>query len=156
MQVTVGLPDEEATRRLGRCFGEKAVPGLLVLLFGELGAGKTVFAQGMAEGLESATPASSPTFNLIHLHEGRLPLLHADLYRLDDPGSVEDLGIEELLDSGCVGVVEWPELAVDLLRGERVEVRLTLAEPGRRAVISSVGEGPEAVLREVMGAYTQS
>jgi tRNA threonylcarbamoyladenosine biosynthesis protein TsaE len=100
----------EETRALGRALAEELAPDGVLLLSGDLGAGKTVLAQGLADGL-GIDPAEvlSPTFNLIREHRGsRGRLIHADLYRLD-PDEVEPLGLEELLAGPGVKVVEWAE-----------------------------------------------
>ena len=100
----------EETRALGRALAEELAPDGVLLLSGDLGAGKTVLAQGLADGL-GIDPAEvlSPTFNLIREHRGsRGRLIHADLYRLDSD-EVEPLGLEELLAGPGVKVVEWAE-----------------------------------------------
>jgi tRNA threonylcarbamoyladenosine biosynthesis protein TsaE len=153
-ELVLSLRNEERTRVLGRLLGERATPGLVILLFGELGAGKTTLAQGLTEGLGCATRASSPTFNLLHLHSGRLPLVHADLYRLDDADSVEDLGLAEMVEAGAVAAVEWPELAGDALPEERVEVTLLESGEGREAHLRAVGREAGELLAGLADAYS--
>ena len=87
--------------------------GDLVLLRGELGAGKTTFVRGVARGIGSAAPVASPTFQLVRIYPGRLQLAHVDLYRLEDGDELRDLGLDELVDAGAV-VVEW---------GDRIDKR---------------------------------
>jgi tRNA threonylcarbamoyladenosine biosynthesis protein TsaE len=100
---------EAETAALGRELGARLQPGDVVLLDGELGAGKTVFARGIAEGLGvPPSDVSSPTFALIHEYRGRLRVFHVDLYRLNADQEIEDLGLDELAASGVV-IVEWPE-----------------------------------------------
>ena len=96
------------TAALGRRLGRRLRAGATVLLEGPLGAGKTAFARGLAEGL-GADPedVSSPTFAIVQEYRGRLRLQHVDLYRLD-PAEVDDLGLEDLMD-GAVLAVEWPD-----------------------------------------------
>ena len=103
--------DPAETRALGRQLGRLARPGLVVLLAGELGAGKTCFAQGVAEGLEtpSASPVTSPSYTLLNVHPGRLPLYHFDLYRLATLADLEDLGYDDIAESGGVTLVEWAD-----------------------------------------------
>jgi len=100
---------EQETFALGQELAAALQPGTFVLLQGDLGAGKTAFVRGMAAGL-GANPddVSSPTFVLVQHYTGRLPLVHADLYRLDSAAAVDDLGLEELAD-GAVVAVEWAE-----------------------------------------------
>ena len=97
-----------ATRRLGRAVAACAKPGDLICLRGDLGAGKTTFVQGLAEGLAVTDPVTSPSFTLVHEHQGRLKLYHLDLYRLG-PADLGDIGVEELLDGEAVVAVEWSE-----------------------------------------------
>ncbi len=102
-------PDE--TEALGRRLGEQLGDRALVLLSGDLGAGKTLFVRGLAAGL-GADPddVSSPTFSLVNRYDGgRVPLYHLDLYRLDGAGAAYDLGLEEMLDTRAVVAVEWPD-----------------------------------------------
>src|SRR5215208_6612824 len=100
----------EETLELGRRTGEQLKARAVFLLSGDLGAGKTVFAKGLAEGLEiDSTDVTSPSFTLINVYDGRLRLYHIDLYRLDQ-GAGPELGIEEILDEeGAVTVIEWAE-----------------------------------------------
>lgn len=112
--ITTG---SEETRVLGRCFGEVAVAGLVVLLNGDLGAGKTCFAQGVAKGLgvSGASPVTSPTYTLLNIHQGRLPLYHFDLYRLSQVDDLADLGYDEFAEGDGVTLVEWADRMNDAL-----------------------------------------
>ncbi|MCM2265805.1 MAG: tRNA (adenosine(37)-N6)-threonylcarbamoyltransferase complex ATPase subunit type 1 TsaE [Desulfuromonadales bacterium] len=103
--------DPAETRALGRRLGQLARPGLVVLLAGELGAGKTCFAQGVAEGLGVPvdSPVTSPSYTLLNIHQGRLPLHHFDLYRLTTVEDLEDLGYDEIAEGGGVTLVEWAD-----------------------------------------------
>jgi tRNA threonylcarbamoyladenosine biosynthesis protein TsaE len=94
------------TEAVGEELGRRLRKGDLVLLKGELGAGKTTFVRGMAKGSGSAAPVASPTFQLVRVYPGRVQLAHVDLYRLEKGEELRDLGLEELLDQGAV-VVEW-------------------------------------------------
>ena len=101
-------PDE--TKALARALGACVQPGDVMLLSGDLGAGKTQFTQGLAMGLAAGEPVISPTFNIVLTYpSGRMPLHHFDLYRLDDAEQLEDIGLREYLESGGVCVVEWAE-----------------------------------------------
>ena len=108
--------------RLAKTFPAKAV----VLLIGNLGAGKTTMAKGMVRGLGAAEPedVSSPTFTLIHEYgtEGRV--YHIDLYRLDEPREVASLGLDEIFDRDAVVLIEWGERFPQLLPAERTEIRI--------------------------------
>lgn len=102
----------EETRRIGERLGALLEPGDVILLSGELGAGKTVLVQGIARGLGFDGSVSSKSFVLMGEYPGRLTLYHADLYRLDDPEQVQDLALDEISAVGVL-VVEWPERAGD-------------------------------------------
>jgi tRNA threonylcarbamoyladenosine biosynthesis protein TsaE len=107
---TITTQSEAETAAAGRRLASRLGAGSVVLLLGDLGAGKTAFVRGLAEGLEiDPDEVSSPTFTLIQEYRGgRLPLYHVDLYRLQ-PGEVDDLGIEELAAEGGVLAIEWPD-----------------------------------------------
>lgn len=116
----------EVTRALGRRLGELAGPGLVVLLAGELGAGKTCFAQGVAAGLgvPAATPVTSPSYTLLNIHQGRLPFYHFDLYRLPAVDDLEELGYDEQAEKSGVTLVEWADrLATPLPAALRITLR---------------------------------
>ena len=108
--MTVTTQSAIETSAVGRLLARSLSAGSIVLLSGDLGAGKTTFVRGLAEGLDvDPEDVSSPTFTLIQEYRGgRLPLHHVDLYRLRDV-EVEDLGLDELMDDGGVTVIEWPD-----------------------------------------------
>ncbi len=123
------LADEAATDALGRRLAGQLRAGDIVLLSGDLGAGKTALARGILAGLGHGGEVPSPTFTLVQSYEPpsvRLPVWHVDLYRLDDPDEVEELGLEEILVDGAL-IIEWPERA-----GNRWPdaLHLTLADSG--------------------------
>jgi tRNA threonylcarbamoyladenosine biosynthesis protein TsaE len=134
----------EGTRRLAAQVGRRLPSGSLLLLQGDLGSGKTVFAQGLARGLE--VPAdyavTSPTYTLVHEYPGRLPFFHVDLYRLPDGGAdLESLGLTESLGVAGVVLIEWPDrLPPEELPPEYLEVRLVAGAPGSRR-ITLIGYG---------------
>jgi tRNA threonylcarbamoyladenosine biosynthesis protein TsaE len=116
---------EEETIALGRQLASELADGV-VLLIGNLGAGKTTLAKGIVEGRNS-TPAeevSSPTFTLIHQYGDKNPVYHIDLYRLDEPREVESLGLDEIFGSGALILLEWGERFPALLPRPRTEIRL--------------------------------
>jgi tRNA threonylcarbamoyladenosine biosynthesis protein TsaE len=110
------------TETLGRSIAPLLEGGDVVLLVGGLGAGKTTFVRGLAGGLGYRGQVTSPTFTLCHGYEGRLRLVHADLWRLERAGEVADLALEEELDGGSVLVAEWGEAADELFGGEALVV----------------------------------
>jgi len=108
---------EQETSALGETLARKLQPGTLVLLHGDLGAGKTAFVRGLAAGLAiDPGEVSSPTFVLVQHYRGAIPLTHVDLYRLDSAAAVDDLGLEELVGSGVLAV-EWAERLPRLVDG---------------------------------------
>lgn len=114
------------TREIAAVVATLCRPGDVIVLAGPMGAGKTAFAGGFAVGLGVGPeePVASPTFTLVHTHEsGRMPLHHADLYRLTSIGEVDDLGLRELADLGGVVLVEWGDAALDRL-GEVLTVSI--------------------------------
>ena len=120
---------EAETAAVGRDLARTLAAGAVVLLFGELGAGKTAFVRGLAEGLGvDPGDVSSPTFTLIHEYRGgRLPLFHADLYRLSDAREIEELGLDEIGEEGVLAI-EWAE-------------KLPRSAPGAIAVRIDQGDG---------------
>lgn len=125
----IALADEAATNMFGRRLAARLVPGDIVLLSGDLGAGKTALARGILAGLGHVGEVPSPTFTLVQSYEVpgvRLPVWHVDLYRLEDPEEVEELGLDEILADGAL-IIEWPERA-----GERwpEALHLTLIDGG--------------------------
>jgi tRNA threonylcarbamoyladenosine biosynthesis protein TsaE len=142
---------------LGARLGAVLRGGELVLLEGDLGAGKTAFTQGIAAGLQVPQVVSSPTFTLLKEYIGRLPLYHFDLYRLDDPLEIVDLGFEEYFSGAGVCVVEWANKADALWPAEHLRVRFAvLGETTRELVCSAVGaqmvDVGEAFRKSVSGA----
>jgi tRNA threonylcarbamoyladenosine biosynthesis protein TsaE len=143
---TVFSLSEDETFALGRRTGQSLRPGSLVVLQGELGAGKTVFARGVAAGLGIAeSEVSSPTFTLVQEYRGgRLPLFHADLYRLEAADEIGALGIDDMLQGGGIVLVEWGERLPGHLRRGATTVRFEdLGEDARRILVESEPEADE-------------
>jgi len=128
---------ESETHAAGRALAAQIVPGTIVLLYGDLGAGKTVFVRGLAEGLGLDPEAvSSPTFTIVQEYRGpAVTLQHVDLYRLS-PREVEDLALEDLLSASTVMAIEWAERLDRMPRGSVVEVRLEHAGDARRISVT--------------------
>ena len=100
----------------GKRIGETAKPGMVLSLVGELGAGKTVFTQGLAKGLGIETPVNSPTFTILKVYgEGRLPLYHFDVYRIGDIEEMDEIGYEDYFYGDGVCLIEWANLIEEIL-----------------------------------------
>lgn len=145
------------TRQLGGAVAELSRPGDLVLLSGELGAGKTAFTQGFGGALGVEGPITSPTFTLVHRYEGRLELNHLDVYRLDQLAEVTDLGLAELLDAGGVTVIEWGDVIAPALPADYLEINLAYGDDDDERIITLnfVGGRTAARLRALTTAVQQ-
>lgn len=139
-QLTLETAGPEQTHALGVRLGRLLRPGDAVLLSGELGTGKTVLTQGIAEGLDVQEPVKSPSFVLLHQYEGRTTVYHADLYRLESPEEVADLGLDEVAAEGVL-VVEWAERGGGVLPPDHLWVRLEYGDDDRRR-ITLAARGP--------------
>ncbi len=132
------------TQRLGQRLGALLRGGELILLAGQLGAGKTTFTQGLAKGMQIHSVVSSPTFTLLKeysVHDGRTgqpaapPLYHFDLYRLDQPEEMFDLGFDDYFSGSGVCIVEWADKADDFWPPERLSIRLQIVDETRRSLL---------------------
>ena len=113
----------EQTFQIGVRLGQKAKPGQVYTLTGDLGVGKTVFTQGFAQGLEIEEPVSSPTFTIVQVYEeGRLPFYHFDVYRIGDIEEMDELGYEDYVMGEGVSLIEWANLIEEILPEKRTEI----------------------------------
>lgn len=122
------------THELGEALGRLVQPGDVLLLVGELGAGKTCLTQGIAWGLEVEGYATSPSFVLVNQYRGRLILFHIDLYRLEDPEEVADLGLDDYLYADGVCVVEWADRALEVFPAEHLLVEMSFISDNSRGI----------------------
>jgi len=149
MTLTFESRSPAETRRLGERLARLLRAGDVVLLQGELGAGKTCLAQGIGRGLRVREPVKSSSFVLVNEYTGRLHVYHADLFRLEEPAEVADLALEETAADGLL-LVEWPERALAELPPDHLLVRLEAAgERTRRISLAPRGPRYEALLREL-------
>ena len=115
----------EDTFNLGKKIGQQAKPGQVICLNGDLGVGKTVFTQGLAKGLGIEEPVNSPTFTIVQVYEeGRLPLYHFDVYRIEEPEEMEEIGYEEYFYGQGVCLVEWASLVEEIIPPEAVWITI--------------------------------
>lgn len=141
---------EKETMDFGRFLGQKAEEGLFLALTGDLGAGKTHFVQGLAEGLGVKGVVGSPTFTIMNLYEdGRLPLKHFDFYRLHSEDDLWNIGWEEYGEGGVV-VVEWADMFPSLIPEESIHINIAFSGEEERLITISWGEGaPEKIIKEI-------
>lgn len=133
------------TFEFGKKIGEEAKPGQVYTLIGDLGVGKTVFTQGLAEGLGIEEAISSPTFTIVQIYEeGRLPLYHFDVYRIGDVEEMEEIGYEDYFYGEGVSLIEWANLIEEILPDQYTEIRIEKdLEKGfdyRKITVTSIGE----------------
>ena len=115
----------EETNALGKRLGAEAKPGDVYTLVGELGVGKTVFTQGIAEGLGITAPVSSPTFTIVQVYEeGRMPFYHFDVYRIGDIEEMDEIGYEDYFYGDGLCMIEWANLIEEILPERRSEVTI--------------------------------
>ena len=131
-------------------WGSTPIAGDVFLLSGDLGAGKTCLTQGIAKGLGVDEYVRSPTFVLVSVHQGRLPLYHIDIYRLDEVAEVVDLGLEEYLAGDGVSVIEWASKALEVFPQPYMLVTLTYEGENERLIqLEAMGERYESLLSQV-------
>lgn len=143
VEYALRLPDAAATRRLGESLARAVRPGMVILLDGPLGAGKTTLVQGFAAGA-GADPAASPSFVVAHLYRGgRMRIWHLDLYRMEDERAIDDLDLDQYMPPDAVTIVEWSVRSPQRWPDDRVEIALAIDGPGRTAAVRGRGEGAE-------------
>ena len=113
------------TYELGEKIGQMAKPGMVISLTGDLGVGKTVFTQGVADGLGITEPVNSPTFTIVQIYEeGRMPFYHFDVYRIGDVEEMEEIGYEDCFYGEGVCLIEWSQLIPEILPDEVIRIRI--------------------------------
>ena len=139
MQITTHSADE--TQALGQKLASRLAPGDVIAYFGDLGAGKTAFTRGLAQGLGITDPVTSPTYTIVNEYlSGRIPLFHFDMYRLDSSDALFDIGWEDYLSRGGVCAVEWSENVEDALQDAiRVTIEKDADEPDTRHITITGG-----------------
>jgi len=154
LPLTLPLPDLEATERLGRALAALLRPGDVVALYGDLGAGKTALARALIRALPGPEGAAgeevpSPTFTLVQIYEREpAPVWHFDLYRIEDPAEIHELGLSEALAEG-ITLIEWPERLGGLLPAEALSLTLSYGDgegEGRAARLEGAGDWPQRLV----------
>lgn len=124
----------EETRKLAAVLAKKLHPGSVVALHGDLGSGKTCFAQGLAEALGVRAIVNSPTFTIVNEYAGTYPFRHVDLYRVKSANEADSLGLENIADAAGITVIEWPEVFSALLPPSTVHVYFEFVDENRRRI----------------------
>ncbi len=154
-QLDIISHSAEQTQRLGARLGALLLPGDIICLSGDMGAGKTVFSAGIGKGWGAKTPLTSPTFNLVHDHtreKDSQHLYHLDCYRLERPNDVDSIGLDEILSGRGPVILEWPENIVRVLPKQRLWIEIRVLEPTRRN-FAMVGDGPR--YEELIGKFRE-
>ena len=148
------LNDESCTKRLGAALGRCLRAGDVVLLRGEMGAGKSVLTRAAARAMGVCGPVPSPTFTILNIHEGAaLRLYHFDLYRLEGADALYEMGLEEYIPAeDGASFIEWPEMAEEAMPEDALTVTLTYEEDGlsRRAALAPAGRFDQARIDEIV------
>lgn len=138
MQITTHSADE--TQALGQKLASRLAPGDVIAYFGDLGAGKTAFTRGLAQGLGITDPVTSPTYTIVNEYlSGRIPLFHFDMYRLDGEDDLFDIGWDDYLARGGVCAVEWSERIDSALPPDTLTVSIARGEHDNDRIISVTG-----------------
>jgi tRNA threonylcarbamoyladenosine biosynthesis protein TsaE len=151
--IAIALPTRRSTVRLGGAIAAALEAGDFVVLSGGLGAGKTFLARGICRsaGVPANVPVTSPTFTLVHEHDARYPIAHADLYRIANAADVVELGLRDRRAEGAVLLVEWGEPFIAELGGDALVVALTIPKEGgpRTATLTATGPRSAEIVRAI-------
>jgi tRNA threonylcarbamoyladenosine biosynthesis protein TsaE len=156
MTFTVVSASPADTLALAERVGSLLRPGDVVVLSGELGSGKTVFAKGLARAVGVTDPVVSPTFTIVHEYAGTLPFVHVDVYRIDRLQELHDLGFDDLLGADAVTAVEWGDRIGSLLPPDRLDVAIELGAADTRTVVIEAVGSAWAARRDALAALTDA
>jgi tRNA threonylcarbamoyladenosine biosynthesis protein TsaE len=153
--LAIDTDSRDATEALGEALAPLLHAGDVLVLSGDLGAGKTQLTKGIARGLGVSEPVTSPTFNLLLVHDGRVPLYHFDLYRLETAAQLEDLDYWGTLEADGVSVVEWGDRFAGEMPTDGLTVRLHITDDDtRRLALEPLGERGEELAAQWVAAST--
>lgn len=125
---------EAETSKIGKELAEKLVPGNVIAMYGDLGAGKTAFVRGLAEGLGLDARVSSPTFTIVNEYLGKIPLFHFDMYRLGDADELFEIGWEDYITRGGICVVEWSENVEEAFYNDTIRIYIEKIDDSSRNI----------------------
>ena len=150
MNLTIITKSPEETKKIGKEVGKLARPGDLLAFYGELGAGKTCFIQGISQQLEVKDYVTSPSFTIINEYQGKIPIYHFDLFRLNNAEEILELGYEEYFYGEGLAVIEWAEKIEQLLPKEHLKIDIKFKNYHKR-IISFIPQGDrfEKLLKEL-------
>ncbi len=152
MMIKIITKTPEELTYIGKRMAKFLTAGDLVALDGDLGAGKTTLSQGIAQGLDIAGIVNSPTFTIVHeYNDGRLPFYHFDVYRLQQPQELEDIGYEDYFYGEGVTVVEWANMIDDYLPEEYLQITINHHQQGRELALKAIGRHYEQIVEELCG-----
>jgi tRNA threonylcarbamoyladenosine biosynthesis protein TsaE len=154
---TIRLATRRATRRFGAALAQSLAPGDLVVLEGELGAGKTFLTRAIARGLgvPASVPVTSPTFTLLNEYATPIPLVHADLYRLGEADELIELGLLDRIGRDVIAIVEWGDRFSQALGDNGLWIWLRYEDAGRSAKVQARGDRGEALLTRLLAHRSQ-
>ena len=124
----------EQTEAVGEALGKVLKPGTVIAYEGDLGAGKTAFTRGLAQGMDLIGEVASPTFSIVNEYLGKINLYHFDMYRVESSDDLETTGFYDYLDSGCLCIMEWPENIAELLPEETLKVYISVNPDQSRTI----------------------
>ena len=147
MSITIQTTSQEETMKIGELLAKDAFPNSTIILSGDLGAGKTTFTKGLAKGLDIHQMIKSPTYTIVREYEGRLPLYHLDVYRIE--GDADSIDLDEFLFGSGVTVIEWGHLLGEDLPDSYLELEILKEDEGRQLRFNAQGHRAEQLLKEL-------
>lgn len=147
-QITTQSAEE--TYAFGSRLAKLLQPGDVLCLIGTLGAGKTLFVQGITAGMEATDQAISPTFTIMNVYEGKVPIYHFDLYRLDYPEQLFDIGFDEYVGSQGIALIEWADKFPDQMPRDYLRIEIVPQEAAKRLIcLTAFGLRPQQIIEEL-------
>ncbi|MQG18817.1 MAG: tRNA (adenosine(37)-N6)-threonylcarbamoyltransferase complex ATPase subunit type 1 TsaE [SAR202 cluster bacterium] len=140
INFSISSNSPEQTKFSGRILGQLSHPGILILLDGEMGVGKTTFVQGLLQGLDSEEIARSPTFIIITEYSSRIKLFHVDLYRITDEDKIYEIGLDDCINENDICVIEWPNKYPNLYELPHIKINIEHTKNQKRLITFSSTE----------------